>query len=115
MKIINTTEEFRENILDIRTEEVKTDRPTLVDFYASWCAPCKSLGEVLLNLPIDVLAKVDIVKIDVEPSETQELANFFKIRSIPFLVFIDKNGIETHSGSMTKEKLIEKFESKSWI
>ena len=62
------------------------ERPVLVDFYADWCGPCKSLAPVLEQLSEEYEGKVDIYKIDTEAE--QELAAAFGVRSIPAIVIL---------------------------
>ena len=84
-------------------------RPALIDFYASWCGPCKMLAPVLEELSVEYEGKVDIYKINVD--EEEELASLFSIRSIPTLIFIEKNGTMHRSqGAMGKPQLKEAIE-----
>ena len=62
------------------------DKPALIDFYASWCGPCKALAPVLEELAAEYGDRIYIYKINTE--EEQELAAAFGIRSIPTLLFI---------------------------
>lgn len=79
-------------------------RPAIVDFYASWCGPCRALSPVLEELSDEYAGKMDIYKVDVD--ENPELAAAFGIRSIPTLLFIpmtDKPRISV--GGMSKAQL----------
>lgn len=84
-----------------------TNKAVLVDFYADWCGPCKTLAPILDQLSKDY-TKAVIVKVNVD--ENQNLAAKFAIRSIPTLI-IFKNGkqVETlmgvHTGSQLEYKL----------
>lgn len=80
--------------------------PVMVDFWASWCGPCRSLAPILEEVDKAVSGKALIAKVNVD--EEQELAERFKIMSIPTII-IFKNGIEVKKiiGSQPKEKLIE--------
>lgn len=66
------------------------DKPAIVDFYASWCGPCKTISPILEELAAEYDGQIYIYKIDTE--KEQELASAFGIRSIPTLLFIPMNG-----------------------
>ena len=66
------------------------DKPCLVDFYASWCGPCKMVAPILDELAKEYEGKIDIYKVDTE--KEQDLAADFGIRSIPTLLFVPKGG-----------------------
>ena len=77
----------------------------LVDFYASWCGPCRMLGPVIEDLQRD-LSDLKIIKIDVD--ENQDLAMKYSVMSIPTLIlFKDGNVIDKHQGFLPKEEIIE--------
>lgn len=80
------------------------DKPALIDFYASWCGPCKSLAPVLEELSKEYEGKVDIYKVNVDDEE--ELASHFHIRSVPTLMFVPITG-NPHiaTGAPTKAQL----------
>ena len=85
------------------------DKPALIDFYAAWCGPCKMLAPVLEELSDEYAGKVDIYKVNVD--EEEELAMLFGIRSIPTLIFIQKDGTMHRSqGAMGKPQLKEAIE-----
>ena len=66
------------------------DKPCIVDFYASWCGPCKMIAPILDSLAEEYAGKIDIYKVDVE--KEGDLAAVFGIRSIPSLLFCPKDG-----------------------
>ena len=65
------------------------DKPAIVDFYASWCGPCKMISPILEELAKEYDGQIYIYKIDTE--KEQDLAAAFGIRSIPTLLFIPMN------------------------
>ncbi|MCU7694990.1 thioredoxin [Haoranjiania flava] len=88
-----TTQEFKEKIFDYTTEKDWVHRgqlPTIIDFYADWCGPCKMLAPVLEELAEEYKGRVIIYKVDTEAEE--ELSAVFGIRSIPSILFIPAGG-----------------------
>lgn len=87
------------------------DKPCIVDFYASWCGPCKMIAPILDELAKEYERKIDIYKIDTE--QEQELAAVFGIRSIPTLLFCPTDGQpQIAQGAMSKadfEKAIDEL------
>ena len=80
------------------------DRPAVIDFYATWCGPCKRLSPILEELAAEYKGKLYVYKVDVD--KERELAGMFDIRSVPSLLFIPKDGKpQMSAGSMSKEAL----------
>ena len=95
MTTINLTkEEFLNKVVDYESNptewKYKGDKPAIIDFYASWCGPCKMLAPVLDELAKEYDGKVYIYKVDTEVEE--ELSQAFGIRSIPTMLFVPMNG-----------------------
>ena len=85
------------------------DKPAIVDFYASWCGPCKTIAPILEELAAEYGDQIYIYKVDTE--EEQELAAAFGIRSIPTLMFIPMDGEpQMAQGAMPKASFKEAIE-----
>ncbi len=80
------------------------DKPALIDFYASWCGPCKMVAPILEELATEYGDSICIYKVDTEAE--QELAAAFGIRSIPSLLFVPMHGQpQMAQGAMPKADL----------
>lgn len=85
-------------------EVVKSDKPTIVDFWASWCGPCQMLAPILSEIAEQYKDKVKVCKVNVD--EEQELARRFNIASIPTLIiFKDEAIVKSTVGFRSKEEL----------
>jgi thioredoxin len=78
------------------------DKPCLIDFYASWCGPCKMIAPFLEALAKTYAGKIYVYKIDID--KERELAVAFNISSIPVLLFVPlKNTPQMAKGAMPKD------------
>ena len=78
------------------------DKPCIIDFYASWCGPCKTIAPILEDLAKEYDGKIYIYKINTE--EEQELAAAFGIRSIPSILFCPTTGApQMAQGALPKD------------
>ena len=86
----------------------------LVDFWASWCMPCKLMAPVLNELAEETDGKVTIAKLNVD--EAKATASKFSVRSIPTLILF-KNGKEIHRfvGAKTKDYLLKELDRRTII
>ncbi len=76
---------------EFETVVLKSDKPVLVDFFATWCMPCKMLAPVLDQVSETVADYAKVVKLDID--ENMDLARKYGVMSVPTMVVI-KNGSE---------------------
>lgn len=93
---------------EFQTEVLDKKGVVLVDFFATWCGPCKSLGPILEKLSEDASIKAEIVKVDIDQSV--ELARQFQVMSVPTMK-IFKNGevVDSIVGLRPESELREKL------
>ena len=103
-----TTADFKKYVWDYEKDNqnivLKTNVPVILDFYATWCRPCKMLAPELKALQKEYNDKLVIYKIDVD--KERELAKFFGVQAMPTLYFIPLKGKATYAqGYMTQDQL----------
>jgi len=100
---------FKELVFDYENGKewaFKGDKPVIVDFYATWCGPCKRIAPVLKQLQKEYGNDIQIYKVDTDKSPKVSAA--FGIKSIPSLLFIPKSGKPTMAqGALPKETLVK--------
>ncbi len=102
-EVVLTNENFEEVVL-------KSDKPVLVDFWATWCGPCQQQGPILEAFAEEFDGKYVVGKLDVD--DNREIAGEYNIMSIPTIKSF-KNGevVKTAVGVQTREQLIDMLES----
>ena len=99
--------EFRMKIYNHEEKQALNKELVIIDFYADWCEPCKVMDNVLSQLEKE-FQNVTFIKINAE--EEYELTEYFKIKNLPTLIFLDvKGNISTFSGLISKEQLSKKI------
>ncbi len=89
---------------NFQTEVLKSSTPTLVDFYADWCQPCKIIGPVVEELAKEYEGKVKVVKLNVD--DNPQSAGRFNVMSIPTLmIFKAGEPVKTIIGAEAKESI----------
>ena len=112
-----TTKYFNENVYDLKKVDDNGElkflgkKPVLVDFYATWCGPCRVLEPMLDELYTEYDGEIDIYKVNTE--DEMELAGAFGVMSLPTLLFIPTEGKPVMSpGAPPKQMLKDLIDEK---
>ena len=97
-EIILTEQNFEEEVL-------KSDKPVLVDFWATWCGPCRMLAPTIEKIAEEQEGVIKVGKIDVD--EEPELAAKYGIASIPTLMVFENGEVKTSSVGVQPKAMIE--------
>lgn len=104
-------DQFKKEIFDYKNKtdwDFKGDLPVVIDFYATWCGPCRRVAPVLEELQKEYDGKLVIYKVNVD--KEKELSGVFGVTSMPTFLFIPKNGKPTMAkGALPKEVFQQAF------
>ena len=90
-------------------EVLKSDKPVMVDFWATWCGPCKMLAPVVETVAEEYNGKAKICKLDVD--QAMSVAAKYKISSVPTVIFFkDGQAVAQTVGLQSKEALCAKLD-----
>ncbi len=86
-------------------EVVRADTPVLVDFFATWCGPCRALSPTVDAIAEERAGKLKVCKCDID--QAPDLASRFGVQSVPTLIlFKGGQGVETLIGAQPKSRLL---------
>jgi len=91
---------------------INSEKPVLIDFFATWCGPCQILGPILKEVKESLGERVSIIKIDVD--KNQEIASVYQVRGVPtMMLFQNGKQLWRQSGVLSKEEIIQTIIDKS--
>lgn len=91
---------------------IQSEKPVLIDFFATWCGPCKMLAPVLKEVKDSLGERITIIKIDVD--KNHQLASKYQVRGVPTMILFQKGKqLWRQSGVLAKEEIIKNIVAKS--
>ncbi|SHG29779.1 thioredoxin [Flavobacterium micromati] len=91
---------------------INSEKPVLIDFFATWCGPCRTLAPILKQVKDSMGERISIIKIDVD--KNQQIASKYQVRGVPTMILF-QNGKQLwrQSGVLSKEDVIKVITEKS--
>ena len=93
--------------MDNFNDIIKSSKPTLVDFFATWCGPCKMQSPIIDKVKESMGESANVIKIDID--NNQRLAALYHVRSVPTLLFKDGEPLWRTVGVQTQDVLETKI------
>jgi len=87
---------------------IQSEQPVLVDFFATWCGPCKAMEPIIKDVAHAVQGKARVVKVDID-KQTQ-LARQYSVQAVPtFIIFKNGNAVWRHPGMADKTTILNQL------
>jgi thioredoxin 1 len=83
---------------------INGDEPVLVDFYADWCGPCKTMAPILSEVSRELKGKARIIKVDID--KNPQAANHYNIRSVPTLLLFRKGEVRWQQSGVVPARAV---------
>jgi thioredoxin 1 len=102
------------NVLELRDDNfeeavLKSDKPVIVDFWATWCMPCKMLAPVVEDMANEYKSKYKIAKLNID--DAMDVATKLSVMNIPTLIFFNNGGeVARMVGAASKRDILKKAE-----
>lgn len=95
-------------------ELINSEKPVIIDFFATWCGPCQALAPILIDVKSELGDAIRIVKVDVD--KNQNVASQFQVKGVPtLLLFQNGKMLWRQSGVVSKNELVQIIRQKAVI